>query len=92
MTNTAGVDGALAELTTKIERLRELATEAADRITNLKRNIASIYTTIGAGPGNCRACQEPVWWVTTKNGNRAPFTADGLNHFADCPNAKDFRR
>lgn len=37
----------------------------------------------------CGGCQRER--VTTKNGKSAPFTADGLNHFADCPKADRFR-
>ena len=53
----------------------------------LKSNIALLYRTIGAEAGECRSCKAPLWWLITKNGKRAPFTAEGLNHFADCPNA-----
>jgi len=42
--------------------------------------------------GECRGCRATVWWVPTINGRRAPYSAGGLNHFADCPKAGQFRR
>ena len=36
-------------------------------------------------PGHCRGCSTPVYWVTHRNGVKAPYTLEGLNHFADCP-------
>lgn len=42
-------------------------------------------------PGQCRGCQSPIFWVTHRNGKKAPYTPAGLNHFADCPAAGDFR-
>jgi len=38
-------------------------------------------------------CPAIRWWVLhLANGTRAPYTAEGLNHFATCIKAKEFRR
>lgn len=56
-------------------------------------NIARLMKTmIGAGPGVCRGCGADIYWVTTKAGKKAPFTAAALSHFADCPAAERFRK
>ena len=55
-------------------------------------NIARLMKTIGADVGVCRGCNARVYWVTTRNGKKAPFTAAGLSHFADCPAAERFRQ
>lgn len=58
----------------------------------LRSNIQLLYKSLGLDQGQCRACGCPIWWVITKNGKRAPFTAEGLNHFADCEGADQFRK
>lgn len=40
----------------------------------------------------CSRCQQPIAWVTHKNGKKAPYTNWGHTHFADCPNADEFRK
>ncbi len=47
---------------------------------------------IAGSPVPCRGCRASVYWVTHKNGKRAPYTVAGLNHFVDCPAAKEFKR
>jgi hypothetical protein len=41
--------------------------------------------------GHCRGCHHLIWWVLHQNGKRAPYDVDGLNHFASCTSAKEFR-
>lgn len=43
-------------------------------------------------PGLCQGCGASIWWLVNKNGRWAPYTRDGLNHFADCPRAEAFRK
>lgn len=40
----------------------------------------------------CSTCQAPIAWAWTPKGNRIPMNADGVTHFATCPNAADHRR
>lgn len=42
--------------------------------------------------GECRGCRAVIYWVTHRNGKKVPYTPAGLNHFIDCPAAKDFKR
>ena len=39
----------------------------------------------------CRACGAELAMVRHRNGKLAPYTMRGLNHFLDCPNAKQFK-
>ena len=55
-------------------------------------NIIKLLRVIGATEGQCRGCGIDIWWVTHANGKKAPYTKQGLNHFADCPKAKEFKR
>lgn len=50
-----------------------------------------LMQTVGE-PGTCKGCGADIFWIVTKSGKRAPYTALGLNHFADCPKASAFRR
>ena len=43
-------------------------------------------------PANCRACNAAIWFVLHRNGKEVPYTAVGLNHFIDCPQAAQFKR
>jgi hypothetical protein len=51
-----------------------------------------LLDSIGADKSTCKKCGSVIWWVVTKNGKKAPFTAQGVNHFADCPGAEEVRR
>lgn len=42
--------------------------------------------------GECRSCHQPVMWAITPKGNRAPLNPDGTSHFANCPQARDWRK
>lgn len=54
-------------------------------------NFIRLLKTIG-DPGECKACHAPIFWVLNpKTQKRMPITLTGLNHFADCPNAAQFR-
>jgi hypothetical protein len=33
----------------------------------------------------CRFCQVPIFFVRVKTGATIPYTAEGVNHFQDCP-------
>lgn len=57
----------------------------------LLANIYRLLHQIG-DRANCAGCGKEIWWVTHKNGKAAPYTSEGLNHFADCPKAKDFKK
>lgn len=41
---------------------------------------------------DCKACGAKLWFVRHRNGARAPYTANGENHFITCPKADLFRR
>ena len=55
-----------------------------------------------AKSGVCRSCRMPIWWVKTAAGKDMPVSvksiefrdnkAFGLSHFADCPDAKSWKR
>ena len=40
----------------------------------------------------CRACQAQLYFVQHNNGKVAPYTADGVNHFINCPAANQFKK
>jgi len=57
----------------------------------LQKNIMSLLLQIG-DMGTCKGCGAPIYWVTHKNGKKAPYTTEGLNHFIDCPSANRFKK
>ena len=57
----------------------------------LRAQVKMLLKQIGT-EGKCRGCQADIFWVVHKNGKNVPYTPEGLNHFADCPEAGKFRR
>jgi len=61
-----------------------------DVIARLRSNIGLLLNQVG-DKGTCRGCGADIWWVVHKSGKKAPYTAEALNHFADCPQANNFK-
>jgi hypothetical protein len=40
----------------------------------------------------CKRCGKEILFLTTKTGKIMPVTCGLISHFADCPNANDFRK
>lgn len=60
-------------------------------VMDIQKNVTALLRNVGDA-GTCRGCGAPIYWITHKNGKKAPYTGTGLNHFADCPKSKDFKR
>jgi len=60
-------------------------------IKRLKTNVLRLLNQVGV-KGRCRGCAKEIWWVKLKSGKNAPYTEEGLNHFADCVKADQFRK
>lgn len=56
-------------------------------------NVRKLLTMLAGPPTPCRNCGRDIWFVTNpKTGKSNPITEEALNHFADCPGAKEFKR
>ncbi|HEY7305768.1 MAG TPA: hypothetical protein VH601_16705 [Bryobacteraceae bacterium] len=66
-------------------RYRVALAELAERTCNLLNRAAKEVRP-------CRACGVTLYFIEHANGKIAPYTADAVNHFANCPKAKEFRR
>lgn len=77
-------------------RARELEQQWKIRTDMLRAeyraNIQRLYAVMGLAQKNCDACGRAIWFVRTERGRFAPFTDDGVSHFADCPKADELRR
>lgn len=60
-------------------------------VDTMKKRVLSLLQQVGE-PATCKACDAPMFFVVTRAGRRAPYTTEGLNHFADCPNASMFKK
>jgi hypothetical protein len=70
------------------ERIHDLTVER-DRAQTLAR---ALLKQVGE-PGTCRACGRPIFWVRHLGKEQpVPYDLDGLNHFASCPRADQFRK
>ncbi len=60
-------------------------------VEQLEKRLRDLLSQIGRAD-TCRGCGKIIVWVMHRNRKWVPYTAHGLNHFIDCPNAKDFRK
>jgi len=44
-----------------------------------------------APSSRCKSCKAEVWWIRTFNGRMMPVNRDGTSHFANCPQANQWR-
>lgn len=59
---------------------------------DLRDNIRHLLDIVAAEKRPCSRCGRPIWFVVNpKSGKRMPITETALNHFADCPNAAQFK-
>ena len=58
---------------------------------NLRRNIHLLLKQVG-DIAICKGCGKEIYWVKHKNGKATPYNTEGMNHFADCVKAQDFRK
>jgi hypothetical protein len=70
----------------------ELAVERK-RNADLMRNIRALLARLGE-EGVCTGahCGAAIYWVRHPNRVLTPYSLDGQNHFADCPDRDQFRR
>ena len=53
--------------------------------------IAAMLKVQGIPPVACSSCGRQIWFIRTAAGRSAPYTADGISHFADCRTAAQHR-
>ena len=53
----------------------------ADALLRLR----ALLETVAVEKRPCRFCGKPLYFVPTRAGKVAPYTAEGRNHFEDCP-------
>lgn len=56
-----------------------------------RETIAAMLKVQGIPPVACSSCGRQIWFVRTAAGKSAPYTADGISHFADCRTAAQHR-
>ena len=56
-----------------------------------EQKMSNLLKLIG-NASQCKGCQAPMWWVTTKTGKAMPLNSDGVPHFSTCGSVKEFRR
>jgi len=65
----------------------------AEQVKRLRENIRRLLDQVGdRRPCRGATCKAIIWYVRLKTGKVAPYTADALNHFADCPDAAAFKK
>ncbi len=57
----------------------------------IHRNVRTLLNRVG-NYTKCPACQTEMWWVTHKNGKKAPYSIEAVVHFNECSAAEGFGR
>jgi len=73
------------------EDIRSLYESVVREKNALAENIEKLLDHVG-NRSHCKGCGIEIWWVTHKNGKRAPYIKSGSNHFIDCHSANQFRK
>lgn len=61
-------------------------------LADLAERICDLLTRTAKEVRPCKACGTMLYFIEHANGKVAPYTADAVNHFTNCPEAKRFRR
>ena len=69
------------------------APEAAVKILEATdEEIENRIIKLGANITDCKKCGKKIFFISTKMGNLMPTNLNLISHFADCPNANEFRK
>ena len=88
------------ELMQQLETLQRSINERLDDLhraetenEQLRKRITLLLNAVGM-PGACSSsnCRADILWVVHTNGRRAPYDADGQNHFITCPDREMFKQ
>jgi len=55
-----------------------------------EQKMSNLLKLIG-NASQCKGCQSPMWWVTTKTGKAMPLNQDGTPHWEKCPSVRQFK-
>jgi len=55
-----------------------------------EQKMSNLLKLIG-NASQCKGCQAPMWWVSTKAGKAMPLNPDGTPHWGSCPSVRDFK-
>lgn len=59
----------------------------------VRERIARMLTLVAKEVRPCKRCGRTVYMIPmAKTGKVNPYSDDAVSHFADCPNAGDFRK
>lgn len=73
-----------------MKTIKELINEKAKEI--VEAEIKARLKKLGVEVVQCKRCGKDMIWLRSKSGKSLPVTLELINHFADCPNAKEFRK
>jgi hypothetical protein len=58
----------------------------------LPQRVKAVLDLIAEEHRPCLACGTEIWLVRHQSGRIAPYTADLVNHFINCPKAEQFQK
>lgn len=70
--------------------MRDIQSTAPTAMLFWEQRLRSAIASCG-DRGRCFGCNAQVFWIVHANKKKAPYTPEGLNHFADCPQRARFK-
>jgi len=88
----------MCDLVARTEETNDLLKQAKDSYEKLYEELRSrimnfehLLKMIG-DKGEYKGCGAEIYWLKSRKGKPMPITIKGINHFADCPKADNFRK
>jgi len=82
----------LQDLLTSATRGDATAKMAAEEISGMRTRMLAILRNCAEVTRPCKACGKFLYFLKGSSGKLSPYEETGLNHFATCPKAADFKR
>lgn len=65
----------------------------SENLPPLEERVEKLLEAIAEITRSCRSCGQTLYFVRHRASNRlAPYTREAVNHFANCPEAKQFKK
>jgi hypothetical protein len=58
----------------------------------IEQRLEALLSVVAEAHRPCKWCAKPLYFVRHRNGKLTPYTAQGVNHFLDCPHTTETQK